>query len=47
MVVKSANQRSGNPLLNTRSLQQEKDFHIKPASHRFFSSGVSLSKRQF
>jgi hypothetical protein len=47
VVVKSTSQRSANPLLNTRSLQQEKDFHIQLASHRFFSSGVSLSKQQF
>ena len=44
---KSTYQRSGNPLPNTHRLQQEKDFHIQPASHRFFCSGVSLSKRQF
>ena len=47
MVVKSTSQRSGKVLLNTRSLEPEKDFHIQPASHRFLSSGVSLSKRQF
>jgi len=47
VVVKSTYQRSGNPLPNTHRLQQEKDFHIQPASHRFFCSGVSFSKRQF
>ncbi len=32
-------------MLNTRSLQQEKDFHIQPTSHRFFSSRSQFEQK--